>query len=524
MEEDLTFVFEALSQNFNELLRAYQTAQQNSQTNQLPIIQNRIQEVARKQSNIQLQLNQGAIDSLNSIADSLEEEIEAQQAMGFRTAVNSLIGALERIRPDSPVLPATPVNPDPASASKQTIVDLVFAYAGEMGFEAQTALCIIAIESDFNASARSTLSSAGGLFQFLDDTWRAAGGEEFPNTGGDGNGYASHAKVGDQIRIGIHHLKDIQARLIAQDSNFSTPTHIYMAHQQGFSGATSILKGDVDVDIASAISQEAARNNGLNGLTIGQAIEKFELLVSAHMEEVNPLAPSGQLTLAGHTAAGPAIVTTGSAKRPIALRAAEMAKSEMNRFAFVNGARVLEVRDPLLTRGAQYFDFVNRVPNDIVGDGNPWSAAFISFVFGRAGMTKSIFPFAANHASYILKSVKNLDVINSLNGGDVPEEVRALKYCELNDHKPRVGDLIGDGRSKSKLIERRVRNTADIRLHLPNIHFPSHTDVITEVNKNTITTIGGNVGDSIRTKTFNLDGNGKVSPGQGAFFFLAVNV
>ena len=97
-----------------------------------------------------------------------------------------------------------------------------------------------------------------------------------------------------------------------------------------------------------------------------------------------------------------------------------------------------------------------------------WSAAFISHVTGLR---------AVGHWQYI---------------NDAYHHKNGWTFNDIHKYTPKVGDLIcgtrGDG----------VFN--------PNKHYLGHCDIVYSVKGNIVTTVGGNVGDTVRLKHFKLVG------------------
>lgn len=102
----------------------------------------------------------------------------------------------------------------------------------------------------------------------------------------------------------------------------------------------------------------------------------------------------------------------------------------------------------------------------------PWSAAFISHVTGLS---------AAGHWKYIN------DAYHGRNG---------WTFNKPSDYTPQVGDLICGSRSGGRFNS--------------NTNYKSHCDIVHSVNGNKVTTIGGNVGDSVKLKTWTLK-NGRLT-------------
>ncbi|HEU0052751.1 MAG TPA: DUF2272 domain-containing protein [Longimicrobium sp.] len=129
----------------------------------------------------------------------------------------------------------------------------------------------------------------------------------------------------------------------------------------------------------------------------------------------------------------------------------------------------------------------------------PWSAAYISFITRRAGYQR--FPFAEAHATYINDAIKKRET-----GKDAD-----YWGFRLNEHRPALGDLVAGWRGKKVTFDTR-----------PAGFFASHTDVVVEVRATSIRTLGGNVGNSVKMKTFALDAGGFLKP-QGSLFAILRN-
>jgi len=486
-------------------------------------------------SSVQTAINQQLALNLNAVAARLEDSIEAQRAIGLSTAAATLADLVASIRGSlaSPAPgqtdtgePAGPQDPQPRGepppgpsapqgqpqgpggnglkakpGTHQVIVDKLIAGARVENLEPVTVLTIVAIESEFNPTATNPVSSAGGLFQFLDATWASAGGSTFPGHGGRNNGEAAAAPIDDQVRIGCGFIAKIIRDLADHLGQTPTLTAIYMAHQQGFTGALKILTSDPAASIESVVGDEAARNNRLSGLTVAQAKAKFDTLVRSHEDKALALVTTTPAT-------GATVVAVSSAGSTIAPKAAHIALTEMEMFARRNGTVVRETQPPLSQRVLEYFRLVGR-PDIVDPSAEPWSAAFISFVMSSAGATPIQFPISASHHRYILQGLAN----RMRNNLDAP-----IVYFDRNEVAPRIGDLIGFSRTAE------VQNRADLERFLPDKFFPSHTDLVIDVSGPRIKAVGGNVSQTIMTSTVPADDSGKIDPADQHFFLLRLNI
>ena len=132
-----------------------------------------------------------------------------------------------------------------------------------------------------------------------------------------------------------------------------------------------------------------------------------------------------------------------------------------------------------------------------------WSAAFISYLMGKAGAGDN-FKYSTSHSEYIRDAVKNRKQNNQKTfKGFRPEEV-----------KIDVGDLVCYPRQSGVNYD----STGS---------YKSHCDIITKVENNQAVSIGGNVSNSV-TKSIVPLVNGKIdkgrdSKGYGGYFVVIKN-
>ncbi len=130
---------------------------------------------------------------------------------------------------------------------------------------------------------------------------------------------------------------------------------------------------------------------------------------------------------------------------------------------------------------------------------HPWSAAFISWIMRKAGAGNA-FRYAAAHAVYI-KAAKDNRLANNAN---------PFKAYRLREVRPQIGDLVCKSRAGSGA------NYDNIRAG-----HKTHCDIVTEVHPGRLTTMGGNVGNSVSKTSVRLDANGFINhPG----YFAVIKV
>lgn len=168
-----------------------------------------------------------------------------------------------------------PVNYD--SMALPTNAKTIARKAQQEGIDPSVALTIAQLESNFSNTAQppigkdgKRLSSAHGLFQVLDDSWKRLGG-------------GNRNDVNEQIRIGFKHMKEAERYIKKNIGRDLQPHEHYLGHLLGPGGASAVLKADPNarlIDIVRKYDSKNAnnivKNNGMDGLTVGQAISKWQ--------------------------------------------------------------------------------------------------------------------------------------------------------------------------------------------------------------------------------------------------------
>lgn len=145
------------------------------------------------------------------------------------------------------------------------------------------------------------------------------------------------------------------------------------------------------------------------------------------------------------------------------------------------------------------FNFsASQMQNSSVQSAYPWSSAFISYLFYKAG-AKDQFPYDSAHSGYFQKAKANRDNKNA-----------PLRGFRISEYAPKVGDLVVYSRESGKGYD-------------SNGHFPAHGELVIETGKNFIKAIGGNVSNSVRISTYKTDQNGKLSGNKVPFFMVIQN-
>ena len=163
-----------------------------------------------------------------------------------------------------------PINYD--SMALPTNAKTIARKAQQAGVDPSVALTISHIETggSFSHTAQNPKSSAHGLFQIIGPTWKQQGG-------GDRN------NVDEQIKQGLKHIKNANASMRKSLGREPVAHEQYLGHLLGPGGASAVLKADPNarlIDVVRKFDSKNAdaivNNNGMSGLTVGQAIGKWE--------------------------------------------------------------------------------------------------------------------------------------------------------------------------------------------------------------------------------------------------------
>ena len=143
--------------------------------------------------------------------------------------------------------------------------------AQQEGVNPSVALTIAHIETGgkFDHTAKNKTSSAHGLFQILDKTWKGQGGGDRHN-------------VDEQIKQGLKHIKSANAFMRKSLGREPVEHEQYLGHLLGPGGAAAVLKADPNAKLIDVVrkydsknADAIVKNNGMSGMTVGQAIGKW---------------------------------------------------------------------------------------------------------------------------------------------------------------------------------------------------------------------------------------------------------
>jgi hypothetical protein len=179
-------------------------------------------------------------------------------------------------------------------------------------------------------------------------------------------------------------------------------------------------------------------------------------------------------------------------ERQLRQNAVRIAKLERDRWQ--NG-RITERHPNMIPTLQDYWRFgVNvqftqqQLQNSSFQNSHPWSAAFISWVFRKAGAKKR-FHYASAHASYITWAKRNRLTNNQ----------EFFKAYRVHEVKPRVGDLVCFSRGKTRATYDNIK-----------LGMQTHCDLVTAVTPGVVR-IGGNVNNAVKERSVTTDANGFIN-------------
>jgi len=173
------------------------------------------------------------------------------------------------------------------------LASIIREAAAKHGVSPETLLRIAQIESNMDPNAANKDSSARGVFQFIDKTWKAYG------KGQDVLDPVANADAGARF------VRDNANTLRTQLGREPAPWELYLAHQQGAGGAGSLL-ANPSARAVDVTSPDAIRlNAGHTGMSAGD----FANLWKAKFEGI---------AVPGPTTGGPGKDLIASAATPAA--------------------------------------------------------------------------------------------------------------------------------------------------------------------------------------------------------------
>lgn len=144
----------------------------------------------------------------------------------------------------------------------QDLVTKIREAASAQQVDPEVAVRIAQLESALNPKAKAKTSSAKGLFQIIDETWKGYGGT--PNKQLDPD---------ENIRVGVRILADNTAKARRALGRDPRPSELYAMHFFGTDGGLRVINAPEDKPLSALLTPKALKANPqLKGKTAGQIL------------------------------------------------------------------------------------------------------------------------------------------------------------------------------------------------------------------------------------------------------------
>jgi hypothetical protein len=185
--------------------------------------------------------------------EMLLNSINSSRAQANAQQTQQMLGQI--FNPAAPQGGSAPARPAPQPNDE--IAQVISTAAQRHGVSPQALTMIAGLESGFNPNAQNPNSTAGGLFQFLDKTAAQYG-------------LQNKADPEQSADAAARLLRDNQASLRRSLGREPTPAELYLAHQQGATGAARLLQNP-DARAVDVVGERAVTLNGGDpNMTAGQ--------------------------------------------------------------------------------------------------------------------------------------------------------------------------------------------------------------------------------------------------------------
>jgi hypothetical protein len=156
------------------------------------------------------------------------------------------------------------------------------------GIDPEVALRIANAESDLVSSAKNPRSSARGVFQVTDDTWKFYGGDP-----------KKRKDTAENIRVGLNVIEGNIRTYKEKFGREPSQSELYTMHVFGRTGGPRVLSADPNTELKDLVSEKVLKANPqLQGLTVAQMAENMR----KKMKE-----PAAAKSKAAPAVAGPAV-------------------------------------------------------------------------------------------------------------------------------------------------------------------------------------------------------------------------
>jgi hypothetical protein len=154
----------------------------------------------------------------------------------------------------------------------QDLRSRIKAAAQERGLDPEIAVNFAKAESSLDPNAKAKTSSARGLFQVIDRTWKEYGGGDKKD-------------INEQIRVGTDVIASNQASFKRKFNREPSAAELYAYHVLGPTGAPPLLRADPATPMEQIVSREAIKANPMwRGKTAGDVLGTYEKKVGGSQQ------------------------------------------------------------------------------------------------------------------------------------------------------------------------------------------------------------------------------------------------
>ena len=163
-----------------------------------------------------------------------------------------------------------------------SIPEFIRTQALSRGVDPEVALRIAQRESRLDPTAKNKRSSAYGLFQVTDDTWKQYGGDP-----------AKRRDLGENVRVGLDVIASNRDTFIRQFGREPAPGELYTMHFLGRTGGPRLLRADPSLPVASVVSPKVLKANpDIKNKTVGEFIASMQQKMAAPKAPATAVATS----------------------------------------------------------------------------------------------------------------------------------------------------------------------------------------------------------------------------------------
>lgn len=166
-----------------------------------------------------------------------------------------------------------------------TYKDMIIAVSKMVGVDPGLMATMASIESGFRGRVKASTSSATGLYQFINDTWRDMLKKYGPKYGLGPTTQRSDPRA--NALMGAEYIRENAASLKSKTGRSPSDTDLYLAHFLGPHGAAKLLRADPASNAATLMPSAASANKSIffadnRPRTVSQVYAEIDRRVKVH--------------------------------------------------------------------------------------------------------------------------------------------------------------------------------------------------------------------------------------------------